>query len=89
MQGPGLQLIIEPGASVRLTMHDAEQARRGEEGGTGPWRDRPFGESLLLDINPLLLDRQHLQLEQRHARADWRGSGQSGFKDAEGLVDVG
>lgn len=35
VQGPGLQLIIEPSASVRLTMHDVEQARRGRGGGPG------------------------------------------------------
>lgn len=49
-------------------MHDTDQARRGRGDGQPheeAWKDLPFGEGLLLDINPLLLDRQHLQFRSK------------------------
>lgn len=62
-QGPRLQLVVQPRGGTRL----------GAVAGRGR-KDGPFCEGLLLHINPLLLDRQHLD-SGRHPgpRADWQG----------------
>lgn len=56
-QAPCLQLVIQPNISRQLKF-----IRRVKEVG-----NLPFGEGLLLHINPLLLNRQHLRSRRRHS----------------------
>lgn len=56
-QAPCLQLVIQPNIARQLGFIQ----RVNEVGNV------PFGEGLLLHINPLLLNRQHLRLRRRHS----------------------
>lgn len=59
-QAPCLHLVIQPKISRQLGFIQ----RRKKKDKVG---EVPFGEGLLLHINPLLLNRQHLRSRRRHS----------------------
>lgn len=60
---PVISMILLTFSPSRHVEKSCPAALRGEEGKRGEGRrdkqNRPFSESLLLHVNPLLLDRQH------------------------------